>query len=119
VIQHASFEVSDIERSGAFYDALFGPLGWRRQFDDGTRIAWGIAKPIFVITARRAPSPDFGHICFGATGIAAVKAAWEAGIAAGGSDDGKPGPRDYAPGYYSAYLRDPDGYRVEVAVGTE
>ncbi len=117
MIHHVGLEVSDIERSGAFYDAMLGPLGWRRQVDSSDRIAWGINKPVFVITNRLPPSPGFGHVCFGATGIAAVKAAWEEGIAAGGSDDGGPGPRQ--PGYYAAYLRDPDGYRVEVAVGAE
>jgi catechol 2,3-dioxygenase-like lactoylglutathione lyase family enzyme len=49
-----------------------------------------------------------------------VKAAWERGIAAGGSDDGPPGNRpQYGPGYYSAYMLDPDGYRIEVAVSTD
>ena len=49
-----------------------------------------------------------------------MKAAWEGGVASGGVDDGAPGNRpQYGPAYYSAYLRDPDGYRVEVAVSTD
>jgi catechol 2,3-dioxygenase-like lactoylglutathione lyase family enzyme len=50
-----------------------------------------------------------------ASGKAAVDAAYAAGIANGGTDDGPPGQRpQYGPRYYAAYLRDPDGLRVEV-----
>jgi catechol 2,3-dioxygenase-like lactoylglutathione lyase family enzyme len=50
-----------------------------------------------------------------ASGKAAVDAAYAAGIASGGTDDGAPGPRpQYGSRYYAAYLRDPDGLRVEV-----
>ena len=54
-----------------------------------------------------------------ANGIPAVKAAWEGGVAHGGTDEGAPGPRpEYGGSYYSAYVRDPDGNRVEIAVGS-
>jgi catechol 2,3-dioxygenase-like lactoylglutathione lyase family enzyme len=50
-----------------------------------------------------------------ASGRAAVQAAYEAGLASGGSDDGPPGPRpQYGRRCFAAYLRDPDGLRVEV-----
>jgi catechol 2,3-dioxygenase-like lactoylglutathione lyase family enzyme len=59
-------------------------------------------------------------VCFAASGIPAVKAAWEAGVEAGGIDEGAPGARpEYGGSYYSAYLRDPDGNRVEIAVGSD
>jgi catechol 2,3-dioxygenase-like lactoylglutathione lyase family enzyme len=120
VIHHASVDVSDLERSGRFYDALFGPLGWRRQVETDEVIGWGIVKPVFFASTRRPAGTGGGHVCFGGHGIPAVKAAWEGGVAAGGSDDGAPGSRpQYGPAYYSAYLRDPDGYRVEVAVSTD
>ena len=118
VIHHVSIEVSDLERSGRFYDAFLGPLGWRRHTDNDQQIGWGIVKPIFFASAGGSGEAGSGHVCFGASGIPAVKAAWEAGAGAGGTDDGAPGPRpEYGAGYYSAYLRDPDGHRVEVAVG--
>jgi len=120
VIHHVSVEASDLERSGRFYDAVFGPLGWRRLFTTDELIGWGMSKPIFFASARRPAAPGGGHVCLAAHGIPAVKAAWEGGIAAGGSDDGAPGSRpQYGPAYYSAYLLDPDGYRIEVAVGAE
>jgi catechol 2,3-dioxygenase-like lactoylglutathione lyase family enzyme len=120
VIHHVTLEVSDLARSAAFYDAMLGPLGWRRQVERGDSVAWGIIKPVFSIRARPAPCPGFGHVCFSATGIAAVKAAWEGGMAAGGANAGPPGPRpENGAGYYAAHLTDPDGYRVEVAIGGE
>ena len=51
--------------------------------------------------------------------MAAVKGAWESGVQAGGTDDGEPSQRpELGTSYYSAYLLDPDGYRLEVAVET-
>ncbi len=120
MIHHASVDVSDLERSGRFYDGLLGPLGWRRQVETDEVIAWGIVKPVFFASARGPAGTGGGHVCFAASGTPAVKAAWEGGVAAGGSDDGAPGNRpQYGPAYYSAYLRDPDGYRVEVAVSSD
>ena len=59
--------------------------------------------------------PGFGHVAITASGRPAVDAAYAGALAAGGTDDGAPGPRhQYGPRYYSAYLLDPDGLRVEV-----
>jgi len=108
-----------MERSGGFYDALLGPLGWRRQVETEERVGWGMIRPVFYIDARRGARVGGGHVAFQANGISAVKAAWEAGIEHGGVNQGDPGQRpEYGPTYYSAYLRDPDGHRVEVTVGT-
>ena len=120
MIHHVSVGVSDLERSGRFYDSVLGPLGWRRNVQTDELIGWGIVKPVFFASNRRPSEPGGGHVCFAANGIPAVKAAWEGGLAAGGSDDGAPGGRpQYGPAYYSAYLLDPDGHRVEVAVSTD
>ena len=118
MIHHVSVEVSDLERAGRFYDAVVGALGWRRHIEEPDRIGWGIVRPLFYASTRRTPAPGGAHVCFAATGIPAVKGAWESGIAAGGSDDGEPGQRpEYGASYYAAYLLDPDGNRVEIAVG--
>jgi catechol 2,3-dioxygenase-like lactoylglutathione lyase family enzyme len=120
VIHHVSVAVADLARSGRFYDATLGALGWRRHIDDGDTIAWGIVKPEFFAVRHAGAQPGGGHVCFNATGIPAVKAAWEGGTGAGGTDDGAPGPRpEYGAGYYSAYMRDPDGNRIEVAVAAD
>lgn len=120
MIHHVSVEVSDLERSGRFYDSLLGPLGWRRQVETDELLGWGIVRAVFYASNRGSAAPGGGHVCFSASGISAVRAAWEGGLGAGGSDDGSPDNRpQYGPTYYSAYLLDPDGYRVEVAVGTD
>lgn len=114
-----SVEVSDLERSGQFYDAVVGALGWRRHVESEDRIGWGIVRPVFFASTRRGPGASSGHVCFASNGISGVKGAWEGGVATGGTDDGKPGQRpEYGATYYSAYLIDPDGNRVEIAVGT-
>ena len=111
-------EVSDLERAARFYDALFFPLGARRTFESERALAYGINGAEFWITAReRPPRPDYGHVAFAASGRAAVDAAYEAALAAGGRSDGPPGMRpQYGKNYYAAYLLDPDGLRVEVVV---
>ena len=118
MIHHVSVEVSDLRRSGDFYDAVLGALGWRRHRDDDQVIAWGIVRPTLFAVACESVGTTGGHFCIAASGVPAVKAAWEGGVGAGGADEGAPGPRpEYGGSYYSAYLRDPDGHRVEIAVG--
>jgi catechol 2,3-dioxygenase-like lactoylglutathione lyase family enzyme len=117
VLRHVILESSDLERSGRFYDALLGPLGWRRHVDTDEAKAWGIVKPVFYIERRRAPAIGGSLVCFAASGIAAVKAAWEAGVNAGGDSESEPAQRpERGAVYYSAHLVDPDGHRIEVAV---
>ena len=119
MIHHVSVEVTELERSGRFYDAVLGSLGWRRHIDTDEVIAWGIVRPVFYAAKRGPDGPGGGHVCFTASGISAVKASWEGGVEHGGTDDGAPGPRpEYGGSYYSAYLLDPDGHRVEIAVGS-
>jgi catechol 2,3-dioxygenase-like lactoylglutathione lyase family enzyme len=118
VIDHVGFEVSDLARSAAFYDAVFHALGSRRQFESEHAIAWGVNHAGFWITSRTRPAPGYGHVALTATGKAAVDGAHAAGLANGGLDDGRPGPREhYGPRYYAGYLLDPDGLRVEVVAG--
>lgn len=118
MIHHVSVEVSNLGRSADFYDAVVGALGWRRQIEEPDRIGWGIVRPVLYASARHSLAPGGGHVALASNGISGVKGAWENGIAAGGSDDGAPGQRpEYGPTYYSAYLLDPDGNRVEIVVG--
>ena len=79
MLHHVLLEVSDLERSASFYDALLAPLGWRRHFEEDGTIGWGIAKPVFFIADHHDPRPGFGLLSFSGLGIVAVKASWEAG----------------------------------------
>jgi catechol 2,3-dioxygenase-like lactoylglutathione lyase family enzyme len=120
MLHHVLLEVSNLERSASFYDALLAPLGWRRHFEQDGTIGWGIAKPVFFVSNQHGASPGFGLLCFSGLGIVAVKAAWEAGVGAGGSSVAEPGERrSHGSGSYSAFLKDPDGYEIEVTVGSD
>jgi catechol 2,3-dioxygenase-like lactoylglutathione lyase family enzyme len=116
MIDHIGFEVSDLRRSARFYDAVFFALGGRRMIDSEHAVAYGINDPqVWIVVRGRAPGPGYGHVALHANGKAGVDAAHRAGLANGGSDDGPPGPRpQYGRRYYAAYLKDPDGLRVEV-----
>ena len=121
MLHHVLLEVSDLERSASFYDALLAPLGWRRHFEEDETIGWGIAKPVFFIADHHEPQPGFGLLSFSGLGIVAVKASWEAGVGAGGTERRRArasGAR-YGSGSYSAFLKDPDGYEIEITIGTD
>lgn len=118
MLHHVLLEVSDLERSAAFYDALLAPLGWRRHFEEDGTIGWGIAKPVFFIANHHPARAGFGLLSFSGLGIVAVKASWEAGMKAGGKSVSEPGERrSHGSGSYSAFLHDPDGYEIEITIG--
>jgi catechol 2,3-dioxygenase-like lactoylglutathione lyase family enzyme len=116
MIDHIGFEVSDLQRSARFYDAVFFALGGRRMIDSEQAVAYGINDPqLWIVVRGRPPGPGYGHVALHGSGKAAVDAAHRAGLANGGTDDGPPGQRpQYGRRYYAAYLKDPDGLRVEV-----
>jgi catechol 2,3-dioxygenase-like lactoylglutathione lyase family enzyme len=116
MIDHVGFEVSDLAQSARFYDAVFGALGARRLLASEHAVAYGATSPVIWIVVRgRRPGPAYGHTALQAAGKAAVDAAYSAGMASGGRDDGPPGFRpQYGEGTYAAYLLDPDGLRVEI-----
>jgi catechol 2,3-dioxygenase-like lactoylglutathione lyase family enzyme len=117
LIHYASIKVSDLERSGAFYDSILAPLGWRRQEDGSTTISWGLNKPAFYITRDDPQAPGFGVVSFPAKSIPAVRASFESGVAHGGEGEAEPGTAPaFGSGNYAARLRDPDGYVVELIV---
>jgi catechol 2,3-dioxygenase-like lactoylglutathione lyase family enzyme len=116
MIDHIGFEVADLARSARFYDAIFRALGARRMLDSPHAIAYGVNDPeLWIVVRGRPPAAGYGHVALRASGKAAVDAAYAGGLANGGEDDGPPGMRpQYGRRYYAAYLRDPDGLRVEV-----
>ena len=120
MIHYVSLKVSDLERSGSFYDAVLAPLGWRRQNEIAGSIAWGMNKPALFITRDDSQRPGFGRVSFPAKSIPAVKASFESGLANGGETVAQPGsPPAQGSGSYAARLRDPDGYEVEIVSAPE
>ncbi|HZB91961.1 MAG TPA: VOC family protein [Stellaceae bacterium] len=122
MIDHVSIEVRDLARARRFYDAALAPLGFARRFDLDDASGYGEelapplkeqALPFWIGHAERGAAAN-GHICFAAPSRAAVDAFHSAALGAGGSDNGAPGLRPhYHASYYAAFIRDPDGNRIE------
>ncbi|UCI22052.1 VOC family protein [Mesorhizobium sp. B2-1-8] len=114
LIDHLQLVVRDLPASRRFYEALFQALGVPIG---GTGEDYFWADELFVSSAdsRAALGKLTGrhHLAFQARDHAMVDAFYEAGLAAGGTDNGAPGERPYHPGYYAAFLLDPDGNNIE------
>lgn len=116
MIDHLSIQCADVAASAAFYDTVLAPLGGTRIADFGETIGYGVP-----------PMPDFwlgplvsgdgfreSHIAFSAPDRAAVRAFFDAAVAAGAEGLHEPRIHDeYHPDYYGAFVRDPDGNNVE------
>jgi catechol 2,3-dioxygenase-like lactoylglutathione lyase family enzyme len=117
MLHYAAVKVSDLERSGAFYDSILAPNGWRRQEAPANSVSWGLIKAEFFIEEADSAKPGYGVISFPAKSIPAVKASFESGSANGGEPVAEPGAAPlFGPGNYACRLTDPDGYLVEVCV---
>lgn len=115
MIDHASVYVDDLEAAKAFYAKALAPLGYSVILEIPDRaIGLGIApKPDLWLI--KGPVREGGqHIAIRASGRAAVRAFHEAGLAAGGKDNGAPGVRaHYHPDYFGAFVHDPSGNNIE------
>ena len=118
MIDHTGIGVADVAPSAVFYDAALATLGLRRvrQIPDelgSDGIGYGVDYPVFWID-RFHPHSVEQHTAFVARSRAEVEAFYKAALAAGGRDNGPPGPRDhYGPNYYAAFVLDPDGNNIE------
>jgi catechol 2,3-dioxygenase-like lactoylglutathione lyase family enzyme len=112
MIDHISVHVSDLDRSIAFYAAALAPLGYVVVMEFPGAAGLGVAgKPDLWLGKSEKIAPQ--HVAFRAE-RAQVGAFYEAAIAAGGKDNGKPGIREhYHPNYYGAFVIDPDGHNIE------
>ena len=118
MLNHISIGVASVPKAKAFYDATLLALGYKCLSEDANTLGYGdITVEFWVLKAGR-PVPDDSnsglHICFTAYTRDGVNRFHAAGLGHGGGDIGQPGPRlDFGPNYYAAFLKDPDGYRVE------
>lgn len=122
MLDHLDIHVSDLQRSRAFYAAALAPLGFRIiEERPGLGVSLGVAagfgrssNPSGDLWLRRAqPGEPRPHFAFAAETREAVDAFHAAALAAGGQDNGRPGLRSYSPGYYAAFVLDPDRYNIE------
>jgi catechol 2,3-dioxygenase-like lactoylglutathione lyase family enzyme len=108
LFDHVDVFASDYAESVRFYETVLAPLGVPRvaENEDSTCFA-----NLNVVDRR--PATQNLHLCFFTREREHVDAFHRAGIEAGFRSNGEPGYRDYTPGYYAAYLLDPDGNNVE------
>ncbi len=126
VFSHVTVGVSDLARAGRFYDAFLLPLGLYRRpvIPDGgpASLCWcrsGDLLPRFYaylpFNGRPSSHGNGSMVAFLAPSVEAVDAAYGQAMRRGGTDEGEPGWRQrYGPGYYGAYLRDPDSNKLHV-----
>jgi catechol 2,3-dioxygenase-like lactoylglutathione lyase family enzyme len=118
MIGYVTIGTNNIERSCAFFDAAFEPLGYKRKFLEGTWGGYGPADgspgpDVYVCGPNDGNTATFGNgsmLALKAPSRAAVEAFHAAALATGGKDEGAPGVRgEYDPPFYGAYVRDPEG----------
>lgn len=116
LIDHVQLVVTDLERSKTFYRAVLGVLGVPIG-GEGEGFFWADELVVSSVTSPASAGVVTGrsHLAFQAADRATVDRFHREGLAAGGTDHGTPGLRSaYHPGYYAAFLLDPDGNNVEV-----
>jgi catechol 2,3-dioxygenase-like lactoylglutathione lyase family enzyme len=117
LIDHVSIAVRDLTAAGRFYEAVLGVLGLVKLREWPTAVGFGKKYPEFWLNLR----PDFrpgadpgAHVCLRAPDKETVDRFHAAALKAGGKSDGAPGMRpNYNAAYYAAFIRDPDGNRIE------
>ena len=109
LIDHVHLRVADLAASGRFYRAILEALGKQGAIHETD--AFFSADELWIDRAEGPVSKV--HLAFQAGDHAAVARFHRAGLAAGGRDNGPPGERHYHPGYYAAFLLDPDGNNIE------
>ncbi len=122
MLDHVSITVADLDRAERFYDAVMAALDVPKVGRTDNSLGYGLrcdaAHPersyLSVLLGDLPEKAPRRHWCFKAADRATVDAFWTAGLANGGQDEGAPGLRlHYHPAYYSAFLLDPCGNKVE------
>lgn len=116
---------NNLNAAAKFYDAVLATIGMNCVLAESHERGYaGVDGKItlFVIAPYNRQRATFGNgtqIMFYAPDTAAVRAFHSTALRSGGSDEGLPGPRDYHPDYYGAYVRDPDGNKLNVSINIE
>ena len=121
MLDHLAIQCKDPGQSAAFYDAVLEPLGGSRILDFGAVIGYGVGgKPTFWLGPLAGDGPGREvHVAFAATDRAAVQAFFDAAVSSGAPVLHQPRQwPQYHPGYYGAFVRDPDGNNVEAVCHT-
>jgi catechol 2,3-dioxygenase-like lactoylglutathione lyase family enzyme len=124
MIDHVSVGVRDLERAARFYEMTLAPLGLSRLVMRPATVGFGKSYPEFWINLRAGTAPvgpESGvHVCLRSKSAGEVDAFHAAALTAGGRSDGAPGLRPHDRlRYYTAFVIDPDGNRIEAVTFPE
>lgn len=108
VVDHLDLHVADLAESIRFYETVLAPLGIPKLYERANSACFTHVN----VVAQTPPTTNL-HLCFWAESREQVDAFHAAAVAAGFRSNGAPGYREHAPGYYAAYLLDPDGNNIE------
>ena len=117
MIDHITLKVNHFAQSVEFYAKALAPLGYVPDHRDDHAASFrsggedGSGEEIWIAGTDQPTVPI--HLAFLADNADQVKAFHKAGLSAGGTDHGAPGPRNYHPGYYAAFVLDPSGNNIE------
>ena len=118
MLSHVSLGVSDLNRARNFYDAVLRPLDYVRQWTGERGVEYGLVDgggkfALFALGPTHPPGNGF-HLALTAKSRRAVDEFHAIAVRLGANDEGPPGLREhYGPGYYAAFMRDLDGYKIE------
>jgi catechol 2,3-dioxygenase-like lactoylglutathione lyase family enzyme len=121
MIDHTGLQVKDPKKSRHFYEHALAPLGYKvimeipKEYTDGAVVlGYGAPPKADFWVAEGTPNEPKIHIAFRAVNRKQVDEFYKAAMAAGGRDNGAPGPRPhYHHNYYGAFVLDPDGHNIE------
>lgn len=121
MIDHTGIKASDPQKSRAFYEKSLAPLGYKmmmeipKEYTEGLSVfGFGVPPKADFWLAEGSPNEPRIHIAFRADTQKQVDEFYRVAIAAGGKDNGPPGPRPhYHKDYYGAFVLDPDGHNIE------
>ena len=118
MIHHLSLGTNNLERARAFYDPVLALLGLRLLKEDDKSLDYGVGMVLFSLETPvdgKPATPGNGvHVAFTAEDPGMVDEFYRIALAHGGTGDGEPGLRpEYNANYYGAFVRDPDGNKIE------
>ena len=105
MFDHIMLRTQQFEVMTAFYEKALAPLGIKKLMAFEKGAGFGRDKPALWISASSEPRSSV-HLALSSPDQSAVRAFYDAALAAGGKDNGPPGPRDFAPNYYASFVRD-------------
>lgn len=119
MIDHVSIKVKDFARAKDFYAASLAPLGYQKgiEYPSGLQLfVEGEPGDVWVSPLPEGVEPVPIHLALRAANVEQVQAFYDIALALGGTNHGAPGPRDYHPGYYAAFVLDPEGNNIETVL---